>query len=191
MVENQRSRCRFLSISVTLFSNHLNRKYLHHLRQRYQHHQFLSFGVWAWSRFRRIERVLRGWRVCSGHQRGYQFLEVKFRPRKSGVQPGLSSLALSGPDRSECQKLTEVRWAGKNVTEMFVPHNFVSVFLKVGFEFLQTVTESGEDFLDVTTLFHWDNTEMIFFVDPNEEVFGFIVPDTTSVWPVAGLNNTV
>lgn len=154
----------------------LSLKYLHHLRQRYQHHQFLSFGVWAWSRFRRIERVLKGWRVYSGHQRGYQFLEI--------------FLGKDGPDvRGRDVKLTEVGWAGKNVTEMFVPHNFVSIFLKVGFEFLQTVTESGEDFLDVTTLFHWDNTEMIFFVDPNEEVFGFIVPDTTSVWPVTGLNN--
>jgi hypothetical protein len=31
---------------------------------------------------------------------------------------------------------------------------------------------------------------MIFFVDPNEEVFGFIVPDTTSVWPVTGHTST-
>ena len=60
--------------------------------------------------------------------------------------------------------------------------------MKVGFEFLQTIAESGEDFLDVTTLFHGDNAEMIFFVDPNEEVLGFIVPDTTSIWPVTGLN---
>ena len=42
-----------------------------------------------------------------------------------------------------------------------------------------------EDFNDGITLLHGDNTHLIFFVDPDEEVLGVIVEDTTGIWPVA------
>ena len=71
---------------------------------------------------------------------------------------------------------------------MLVPHNFIATFLEVGFELLQTVAESGEDGLHVTILLHRNDSEMIFFVDPDEEILLVVVPDTSGVGPVSGLS---
>jgi len=81
---------------------------------------------------------------------------------------------------------TKVGWAGKDETKMFVPHVFVSGGLHVLFDLVDTVAESSEDSVDVTSQFHGDKTKMIFFVDPDQEVLGVVVPDTTCVGPVTG-----
>ena len=85
-------------------------------------------------------------------------------------------------------QITEVRWASQNVAKVLVPHNFVTIFTQIGLEFLQAITETVENGLDVTALLHRDNTEMILLIDPDEEVLGFVVPDTAGVGPVTGLN---
>ena len=46
------------------------------------------------------------------------------------------------------------------------------------------ITESGEDIFDIVTLFHWNDSHLIFFINPNEEVWCFIVKDSTGIWPV-------
>ena len=37
---------------------------------------------------------------------------------------------------------------------MLVPHNFVAILAQVSLELLETITETGEDGLDVTALLH-------------------------------------
>ena len=45
--------------------------------------------------------------------------------------------------------------------------------------------ESIENSMDVGTLLHGDYTELIFFVDPDEESLFFVVENTSAVGPVA------
>ena len=40
--------------------------------------------------------------------------------------------------------------------------------------------------LDVTTLLHGDDAEMVLLVDPDQEGLGIVMPDTTGIGPVAG-----
>jgi hypothetical protein len=70
---------------------------------------------------------------------------------------------------------------------VLVPHNLVSALLEVRLELLEAIAESGEDCLHVAVLLHGNDSEVIFFVDPNEEVLLIIVPDTSRVGPVSGL----
>ena len=44
--------------------------------------------------------------------------------------------------------------------------------------------QSFEYTLDITTLLHGDDSELILFVDPDKECFGCVVEDTTALWPV-------
>jgi len=44
--------------------------------------------------------------------------------------------------------------------------------------------ESGEDCLDITTGLHGDNSELIFFVHPNQECLRRIAENTTSIRPI-------
>ena len=44
--------------------------------------------------------------------------------------------------------------------------------------------QSFEYTLDITTLLHGDDSELILFVDPDKECFGCVVEDTTAFWPV-------
>ena len=48
----------------------------------------------------------------------------------------------------------------------------------------QPFAESLEDLPDVPRLLHRDDPEVIFFVDPDQEVLLVVVPDTTSIGPV-------
>lgn len=55
--------------------------------------------------------------------------------------------------------------------------------------------ETLEDFSDVGALLHGDDTELILFVDPDEEGLGIVVEDASALWPVtvqaASLKETV
>jgi hypothetical protein len=107
------------------------------------------------------------------------------------AQDSLEGLAISRNFRdfdvdTASDTSTEIGWASKNVSEMFVPHEFVTGFLDSGFELVKTVAPAGEYLVHVTVLLHRDNTDVIFFVNPDEEVLGGVVPDTTTGWPIAG-----
>jgi len=80
---------------------------------------------------------------------------------------------------------TEVGWASEHVSEVLVPHEIVAVGLDGGFELVETITPSGEDFLHVAVLLHGDDSDVVLFVDPDEEVLGAVVPDTSALWPIA------
>ena len=55
--------------------------------------------------------------------------------------------------------------------------------------------ETLEDSANVGTLLHGDDTELILFIDPDEEGLGVVVEDTSARWPVtvesAGIEETV
>merc|ERR1719342_1013543 len=81
---------------------------------------------------------------------------------------------------------SQVGWAGQDVAEMLVPHVRVAALLHQGLDLGQALAETLEDSLDVTTLLHRDDTEMVLLVDPDQEGLGIVVPDATSIGPVAG-----
>ena len=68
---------------------------------------------------------------------------------------------------------------------MVVVHEVVTFLLQDLLDTFSGSRESVEDFDDGSTLLHGDNSHLIFFIDPDEEVLGFVVEDTTGVWPVA------
>ena len=73
---------------------------------------------------------------------------------------------------------TKVGGAVGDVTKMFVIGELGFLFnLSSG------IRESLEDLKDITTLLHGDDSKLIFFVNPDKEVLGFIVEDTSSFWP--------
>ena len=45
--------------------------------------------------------------------------------------------------------------------------------------------ESAEDSLDISSVLHRDNSELILLIDPDQESLGVIVEDTTTAGPVS------
>jgi len=75
---------------------------------------------------------------------------------------------------------SKVSWAVRDVTEMLVVGEF-SFGLNNG----SGGGESLENLLDVGTLLHGNNSELILLVDPDKESLGVVVEDTSSLWPVS------
>jgi len=80
----------------------------------------------------------------------------------------------------------QVRGAGQDVAEMLVPHVGVAALLHQGLDLGQALAETLEDSLDITTLLHGDDAEMVLLVDPDQEGLGVVMPDTATVGPVTG-----
>lgn len=74
---------------------------------------------------------------------------------------------------------SEVSRAGGNVSEMGVLGE-LAVLLNLG----GGSGESAEDSLDIGTGLHRNNSELILFVDPDQESLGIIVEDTTTRRPI-------
>ena len=60
-------------------------------------------------------------------------------------------------------------------------HEVVAFLLKDLLDALGSGSESLEDLDDGSALLHGDNSHLILFVDPDEEVFGFVVVDTLEI----------
>jgi len=88
------------------------------------------------------------------------------------------------------ESCAEVSGAGGDVTEMVVMSELADG-LNVG----GGAGETLENGVDIGTLLHGDDTELIFFIDPDEESLGVIVEDTTALGPVtvetAGFEETI
>jgi len=67
---------------------------------------------------------------------------------------------------------------------MVVPHELIAVVFDILFEESEATTEASEHTAHVSTRLHGDDTDVIFLVDPNQEVLVFVVPDPTGVRPV-------
>ena len=75
---------------------------------------------------------------------------------------------------------TEVGGARGDVTEMLVVSE-LSLLLDGG----ASSAESVEDGLDVGTVLHGDDSELILLVDPDDERLGLVVEDTSAGRPVS------
>ena len=85
---------------------------------------------------------------------------------------------------------TKVGWAGSDVTQVVVVGETGVSLNDAGGS-----GESLEDGADVSSRLHGDNTELILFVDPDEEGLVVVVEDTSASWPVtveaASLKETI
>jgi len=80
---------------------------------------------------------------------------------------------------------SEVGRAGEDVTEMIGSHEAGAVLSEDVVDGSGGFAESLEDGVNVVTLLHGDDSGVILLVDPNKEVFGLVVENTTGVGPVA------
>jgi len=81
---------------------------------------------------------------------------------------------------------SQVGWAGADVSETLITHEFVSLLLHETLDLGEATAEAAEDGAHVSSLLHGDDTDVILLVDPDQEVLAIVVPDTTSIGPVTG-----
>merc|ERR1719322_1156344 len=80
---------------------------------------------------------------------------------------------------------SKIGWARVNVTELFGQLEVLAGFSLDGV--LYSLNTSGQSFeytSYITSLLHGNDSELIFFIDPDKECFGFVVEDTTAFGPV-------
>ena len=51
--------------------------------------------------------------------------------------------------------------------------------------FLRHLLRSNIKCKHSSTFFHWDDSELIFFIDPDKETFGFVMEDTSTLRPIS------
>lgn len=78
------------------------------------------------------------------------------------------------------QSGSAVGWAGSQISKVVIVGK-----LGDSFDFLLGSSQSIEDGSDITTGLHGDDSELIFFIDPDEESLIIIVIDSSSSWPVS------
>merc|ERR1712001_163594 len=80
---------------------------------------------------------------------------------------------------------SKIGWARVNITELLGQLEVLAGFSLD--EVLYSLNTSGQSFkntLDITSLLHGNDCELILFIDPDKECFGFVVEDSTAFWPV-------
>jgi len=84
-------------------------------------------------------------------------------------------------DVNRCsQGSSEVGWAGSDVTETFiVSESSDRLNLSGG------CSKSRENSSDISTLLHRNNSQLVFFIDPDEEGLLVVVEDSSSLRPVS------
>jgi hypothetical protein len=50
---------------------------------------------------------------------------------------------------------------------------------------INSSAKSIKDFNNTSILLHWNDSELIFFVDPNQESLGVVMEDTSTCWPIS------
>merc|ERR1712018_587088 len=80
---------------------------------------------------------------------------------------------------------SKIGWARVNITELLGQLEVLTGFSLNGVLYsLNTSGQSFENTLDITSLLHGNDSELILFINPDKECFGFVVEDTTAFWPV-------
>ena len=98
-----------------------------------------------------------------------------------GLEEGLVPLKLWEPDvDGGSHGSAKVSWARGNVTEVIVVSELADLLNLSG-----SSAKSVENFLDTSSLLHGDDSELIFFVDPDEESLFGVVENSSSGWPVS------
>jgi len=132
-----------------------------------------------------------------GNVVGVASLSTRFTTGSTGLDgqllaPGLECLqALLGPawqvnvDRGP-HASAQVGWAGVDVAKL---GGDLEVLARLSLDrvlhSLDATCQSLKDALDVTTLLHGDDAELILLVDPDKEGLGVVVEDATALGPVA------
>jgi len=132
-----------------------------------------------------------------GNVVGVASLSTRFTTGSTGLDgqllaPGLECLqALLGPawqvnvDRGP-HSSAQVGWAGVDVAKL---GGDLEVLARLSLDrvlhSLDATCQSLKDALDVTTLLHGDDAELILLVDPDKEGLGVVVEDATALGPVA------
>lgn len=75
---------------------------------------------------------------------------------------------------------SKIGWTWRDVTKMIIVCEFGNIF-----EFFEGQHESLENLSDVRSFLHRDDSELIFFIDPNKERLGIIVEDSSVIRPVS------
>jgi len=78
------------------------------------------------------------------------------------------------------QGSTKVGWARSDVTEMFIMGELGNLL-----NGRSGSAESVKDLGNTSTWLHGDDSELILFVNPDEESLGLVVEDTSTRWPVS------
>jgi len=71
------------------------------------------------------------------------------------------------------------------VTILFVNGEILSFGSYTFFYLSNKFRESFKDLVNISTLLHTDNSELIFFIYPNQSSFAFIMENTSSFWPLS------
>merc|ERR1719391_1729510 len=81
---------------------------------------------------------------------------------------------------------SKVSWAGVDVTIPFIQHEIMTRFLLDRIlHSLDTSCQSVEHLLNVASLLHRNDSQLILFVDPSQEGLVLVVEDATTLWPVS------
>lgn len=75
---------------------------------------------------------------------------------------------------------SKIGWAWSDITKMIVMCKFTNFW-----NMSNTSAESIKDGSNVSTLFHWNDSQLIFFIYPNEESLCVIMVNTSSWWPIS------
>ena len=85
---------------------------------------------------------------------------------------------------SRSKTCSKVGWAGQDVSQMLVPHKFMSLALDESFNLIESTTKAIKHRPHVSSLLHRDDARVILLVYPNKEVLVVVVKDSTRVRPV-------
>merc|ERR1719384_165715 len=80
---------------------------------------------------------------------------------------------------------SKIGWARVNITKLLGQLEVLAGFSLNGV--LYSLNNSGQSFentLYITSLLHGNDSELILFINPDKECFGFVVEDSTAFWPV-------
>ena len=80
---------------------------------------------------------------------------------------------------------SEVGWASQDPAKVLGVHEVSAFSLEDLLDLGGGVSESGDDSFDIIALLHGDDSHLVLFVDPDEEVGGFVVEDTSGIGPVS------
>jgi hypothetical protein len=85
---------------------------------------------------------------------------------------------------SSSESCSKVGRAGKDVTKMVIMHEIFAHGLESLSDDVSGFSKTVENGVYIITLFHGNNSGMVFLINPDKEVSSFIVEDTSSVGPV-------
>jgi len=135
--------------------------------------------------------------VLVGDIVGVASLSTRFALSSTGLQvellaSGLQSInRVSSPARqvdvNRCSHAsTKIGGAGVDVSVFFVQAEVLArFFLDRVLHNLDTLGKSSKDSLDISTLLHGDDAELILLINPNEESLVLVVEDATTLRPVS------